>query len=73
MMAVSIPTEPTFEAGTPRPLFEGAYARGGGHSRYDVDSEGRFLMMKEEEQTADQINVVLNWFEELKQLVPVGN
>jgi len=27
-------------------------------------------MMKEEEQTADQIHVVLNWFEELKRLMP---
>ncbi len=27
-------------------------------------------MMKDEEQTADKINVVLNWFEELKRLVP---
>ena len=71
MMAVSIQTEPTFKAGTPRLLFEeGAFARGPGRNRYDVDSEGRFLMMKEEEQTAGQINVVLNWFEELKRLVP---
>ncbi len=70
-MAVSIHSEPTFEAGTPRLLFEGgAYAIRGSCSTFDVDSEGRFLMMKEEEQTAGQINVVLNWFEELKRLVP---
>ena len=73
MMAVSIQTEPTFEAGTPRLLFEGgAYARGGARTAYDVDSQGRFLMMKEEEQTAEQINVVLNWFEELNRLVPTN-
>jgi len=72
MMAVSIQTEPTFKAGTPRLLFEGAYAESpaGAVTNYDVDSEGRFLMIKKEEQTADQINVVLNWFEELKRLVP---
>ena len=71
MMAVSIQTEPTFKAETPRLLFEGgAYARGVGRGRYDVDSQGRFLMMKAEQQTAGQINVVLNWFEELKRLVP---
>jgi len=74
IMAVSIQTEPTFKAGTPRLLFEGAYGFGfdGTYSGrgYDVDSEGRFLMIKEEEQTAGQINVVLNWFEELKRLVP---
>ena len=74
MMAVSIQTEPTFEAGTPRLLFEGAYAVGFGIGvtgrAHDIDSQGRFLMMKEEEQTAAQINVILNWFEELKRLVP---
>jgi hypothetical protein len=38
-----------------------------------VRSDGqRFLMIKEGEQAASatQINVVLNWFEELKRLVP---
>ena len=47
-----------------------SFARGLGRSGYDVDSEGRFLMVKDEEQPANQINVVLNWFEELKRLVP---
>jgi hypothetical protein len=43
---------------------------------YDVSPDGqRFLMLKpgEQAQTAPtQINVVLNWFEELKQKVPTG-
>jgi len=41
---------------------------------YDVTPDGRrFLMIKENEQVsaATGINVVLNWFEELKQRVPV--
>ena len=29
-------------------------------------------MIKEDQQEAGQINVVLNWFEELKCLVPTG-
>ena len=72
MMAVSIQTEPTFEAGTPKLLFEGAYALSEPplFSNYDVDAQGQFLMIKEEEQGKGQINVVLNWFEELKRLVP---
>ena len=72
MMTVSIQTEPTFEAGPPRLLFERAYAQNhvGSLSNYDVDTEGRFLMVKEQEQGAGQINLVLNWFEELKHLVP---
>ena len=71
MMAVSIRTEPTFEAGKPRLLFEGTYFQHQYSYDYDVDSEGRFLMVKEEEEQAPgQINVVENWFEELKRLVP---
>jgi hypothetical protein len=42
---------------------------------YDVSPEGeRFLMLKPVESEASaptQINVVLNWFEELKQKSPV--
>ena len=73
MMAVSIRTEPTFEAGKPRLLFEGTYFQHQYSYDYDVDSEGRFLMVKEEEEQAPgQINVVENWFEELKRLVPTN-
>ena len=43
---------------------------------YDVTSDGqRFVMIQvgEQDSAATQINVVLNWFEELKQRVPTGN
>jgi hypothetical protein len=43
---------------------------------YDVSPDGqRFLMLKPVEQAEaapTRINVVLNWFEELKQKVPTG-
>jgi hypothetical protein len=43
---------------------------------YDVSLDGqRFLMVKPSEQAQagpTQINVVLNWFEELKRRVPTG-
>jgi len=43
---------------------------------YDVSPDGqRFLMLKpveQEQATLTQINVVLNWTEELKRLVPTG-
>jgi len=77
MMAVDITTQPSFSGGKPRVLFEGRYnlAPGTG-SNYDVSPDGqRFLMIKpsEQEQAAPtQINVVLNWFEELNQKVPTG-
>jgi eukaryotic-like serine/threonine-protein kinase len=78
MMAVDIATQPGFAAGTPRMLFEGRYERAPFPStNYDVSPDGqRFLMLKPNE-SADaaptQINVVLNWFEELKRRVPNGN
>jgi Tol biopolymer transport system component len=76
MMAVDIATQPTFASGKPRVLFEGQYSPAPGTTpNYDVSPEGqRFLMVKGSEQEAapTQINVVLNWFEELKQKVPSG-
>lgn len=77
MMAVEISTLPGFAAGKPRQLFEGHYLLNQfALPNYDVSPDGqRFLMLKPSEQTGTapmQINVVLNWFEELKQKVPVG-
>ena len=72
MMAVDITTEPTFRAGTPRLLFEGTYQRSaGGSAFYDVTPDGkRFVMVQTQGPGSTEINVVLNWFEELKRLVP---
>ncbi len=73
MMAVDITTEPSFNAGTPRLLFEGRYVSLGARAAYDVTPDGqRFLMIKESEQQVTQINIILNWFEELKRLVPTN-
>ncbi len=77
MMAVDIATQPGFAAGTPRMLFEGPYEPAPVPiDNYDVSPDGqRFLMIKPSEQAQaapTQINVVLNWFEELKRRVPTG-
>jgi serine/threonine-protein kinase len=77
MMAVAIETKPEFVAARPKQLFEGHYEMGTYSflQNYDISLDGqRFLMVKanEQAQSATQINVVLNWFEELKQKVPVG-
>jgi Tol biopolymer transport system component len=76
MMAVDIQTQPAFSAGKPHLLFEGPYnanANGAG-ALYSVSPDGqRFLMVKPTDRQSNsltQINVVLNWFEELKQKVP---
>jgi dipeptidyl aminopeptidase/acylaminoacyl peptidase len=76
MMSVDITTQRGFSAGTPRMLFEGRYAPPPVPlTNYDISLDGqRFLMIKPSEQEAapTKINVVLNWFEELKQKVPTG-
>jgi eukaryotic-like serine/threonine-protein kinase len=77
MMAVDIATQPGFTAGKPRILFEGRYELAPFPiANYDISPDGkRFLMLKsieQEQAVPTQINVVLNWFEELKQKVPTG-
>jgi len=76
MMSVDILTQPSFSVGKPRMLFEGPYLSiTSTLASYDVSPDGqRFLMLKatEQQQSITQINVVQNWFEELKQKVPTG-
>ena len=76
MMAVPISTETGFrQLGPPRELFSGDYRDGQVPSRgFEVTSDGRFLLKTRlpatESAPVTSINVVLNWFEELKRLVP---
>ena len=75
MMAVPVTTQPTFRAGPPTLVFDGQYFRDVAlaAANYDITRDGqRFLMIQlgEQQGAPTQINVVLNWFEELKRLVP---
>jgi len=75
MMVVSIETELTFRAGRPEVLFEGPYRatqRPAGMQYYDISPDGERFLMIRSDQVPGQINVVLNWFEELKRLVPTN-
>lgn len=85
VMAVSVETEPVFNPGKPKELFQGAYFGGRVAEillpNWDISPDGkRFLMMKPPVSAGataaaagsrQKIIVVLNWFEELKQRVPV--
>ena len=85
VMMVRVKTDASFGLKTPKILFEGEYIRSDlrlgsfePHS-WDISPDGkRFLMMKQYRagisQTASplRINIVLNWFLELKQRFPVG-
>jgi len=73
-MAVSYSTDPKFSVELPKVLFEGNYLNVSGPS-YDVSPDGqRFLLLKSSEEPSrqTQLNVVTNWFEELKRKVPQG-
>jgi hypothetical protein len=71
LMRVAVGSETGFTRGTPARLFDGPYT-----PNYDIDPSGRrFLIIKDAPprpaSDSDRIIVVLNWFEELKRLVPV--
>jgi len=72
MMVVEVQSEPAFTSGRPQLVFEVPYLRDQfATSNYDISPDGqRFLMIKADQAEVPQINVVLNWFEELKRLVP---
>ena len=77
VLAVPVTIGQTFTAGVAEVLFEGPYlASIGGVRPWDLDGDGqRFVMAKlgtaGEDGMSPQIQVVLNWFEELKARVPV--
>jgi serine/threonine-protein kinase len=76
MMAVPVTLDPTFTSGRPRALFRfaGVYRMSGTATAYDIHPDGqRFIMVSEPENTMpprQQVNIVLNWFEDLRRLVP---
>jgi Tol biopolymer transport system component len=76
MTVVQVATQPAFSAGKPTVLFEGGYVQTPRSlPNYDVSPDGqRFVMLRaaEQAQAPTHINVVLNWFEELKRRVPSG-
>ena len=82
LVAVAIRTQPTFSVGTPTPLpiGEGVQFMGTGR-QYDITPDGKQFVVALDASTSatpggtrrpppTQINVVVNWLEELKQRVP---
>jgi len=87
VISIAVETEPTFKVGRSEILFRGTYTSltstvspAQELHPWDIHPDGkRFLMMKDvtytaetaAEETPRKINIVLNWFEELKERVPV--
>ena len=74
MMAVDILPGDTFKAGTPRLLFEGNWYLSTPTRSYDITPDGKYFIMARPEPLPDQrvtrLNVVLNWFDEVKKRAP---
>ncbi len=81
MTAVPIEADASFAFGNPEVVLEETYyfRRSANLGRtYDISPDGkRFLMIKEggprDETEPTQLILVLNWFDELKRLVPTDN
>ncbi len=70
VLAAAVETEPQLRVVGSRELFEGRYVSCLSCQTYDVGPDGRFLMIQDPQEPAPAgINVVLNWFEELKRLM----
>ena len=69
----AVTTQPEFRVAKPELLFDKRAWTFPTNRNYDVTSDGRrFLMIMESEQVAaaNHLNIVVNWTEELKRLVP---
>ena len=68
-MVVDIVTEPSFKAGQPRVLLDWEFGRA-----HPLPDGEHFIAIKwANPEPITRMNVALNWFEELKQKVPVEN
>jgi serine/threonine-protein kinase len=71
VVAIAHTSEP--HVGAPRPVLRQSFAGGSRDPAYAVSPDGkRFLIIRRNQDAAAGIDVTLNWFDELKRLVPAG-
>ena len=69
--AVDVSTSPDLTLSQPRVLFEQRYAFGNStNPNYDVSPDGQRFVLVKDDSASGRLNIVLNWFEELKRLAP---
>ena len=75
MMSVSVKASPELRVGKPALLFSGSYSFNIIPNRdHDVGRDGRFIMVQPDSTVnSRQINVVLNWSNELGRQAPPNN
>jgi hypothetical protein len=75
MMVADVKLGPVFTARRPSELFKYEFLRAEPVRGYDIAPNGRFLVVQQERQSREavkKIHITLNWFEELKRLVPTN-
>jgi eukaryotic-like serine/threonine-protein kinase len=73
LMVVQTATRPNFSASNPKLLFEGRHATYQSIPDYDVTADGqRFLFLTPGDEGREEVNVVVNWTDELTQKVPAA-
>ena len=72
-MAVDVDVEQNLAPQKPRRLFEAPFATG--DRDYDVlpNDEGFVMVQRETTEQRGELQVVLNWFQELKRLTPAND
>jgi Tol biopolymer transport system component len=73
LMLVEIEDETELVLSKPRPLFAGRYTYGiGNNPNYSITPDGKefILVALEEREPPMHLNLIVNWFEELKRLAP---
>ncbi len=74
VFAVSVVPGKKFAVTSPKKLFSDQFTlKRGIHTHYDVSRDGkRFLMIESDSRSRTSLNVVFNWFDELRRLTPEG-
>lgn len=75
-MAVDLATDGAVRISVPHALFAGHWDITTPSRNYDVTPDGRFILSRSkfpQEPPVTKVNVVLNWFQELRQRAPASN
>ena len=70
ILAVDVSTTPEFSSGPPEELFDASGYDFSQSTNWNVGPDGRFVMVKSDPSRLRQLQIVQNFFEELRQVVP---
>ena len=72
MVSVKITTTPAFRVMSREVLFAGEYFHYRWQRQYDVHPDGKHFVMIESPPGGADVEIVLDWFTELREIAPIG-